>query len=571
MATPMVTGILGLEAAANPNATALQLKQALLESGHILPSLQNSLGFNEPNKVVTGGRVDAYAAIRNVQNQFVSNDTASQGSWKGIYGNDGQFVVGASAAPPAFVGIAGSGITTQVISPVTTDVHALQNPNDPNPDGRILAQFTTADTMTLELDFKDGQTHRTTLYATDLQNRGRTEEIRVLDADSNILLDYQGIWDFENGRYLTWDLTGHVKIEITNTAPGKDAIVNGIFFDKPLVGPNRFAFADTTTQGNWKNTYGSEGAYVVGQEGNFPSFVGVSLSGGAGQFPHANRKKVAKDVRALDNPDVTNKKNMLAYFATPDSETFNLNFTDNQAHRVGLYFVDFERLGRAQRVDVLDDSGNVLSSQNLSDFGDGTYLFFNLDGQKQIRITRLAGPSAVVSGFFFDAPPGGLANFRGSDSSTRGNWRGPIYGQSGAVVYGEPQHAYPDFVTVSTTNATEQMVDFSTGDSRAPYNTTSLTDRTIGTLATTRTMTMDLSFNDNQIHKVSLYALDYDHKKRVERIEIVDPATGQTLSSQEIADFRNGQYLTWDLSDHVQIRITRLAGPTATISALFFD
>jgi hypothetical protein len=84
-------------------------------------------------------------------------------------------------------------------------------------------------------------------------------------------------------------------------------------------------------------------------------------------------------------------------------------------------------------------------------------------------------------------------------------------------------------------------------------------------------MTLDLSFNDNQTHKVSLYALDYDHKKRVERIEIVDPATGEVLSSQEIADFKNGQYLTWDLSDHVQIRITRLAGPTATISALFFD
>ena len=59
---------------------------------------------------------------------------------------------------------------------------------------------------------------------------------------------------------------------------------------------------------------------------------------------------------------------------------------------------------------------------------------------------------------------------------------------------------------------------------------------------------------------MSLYALDWDSTTRSERVDVVDPSTGTVLDSRTIASFHNGEYLTWALTGHVQLRVTRLGG-----------
>jgi hypothetical protein len=299
--------------------------------------------------------------------------------------------------------------------------------------------------------------------------------------------------------------------------------------------------------------------------------VGVLLEGDAtGQMVQS--KGVATDPRALDNPDVANAKHMLGYFATPTSMTFDLQFKDAQVHQVGIYLADYERAGRSERIEILDAGGNVVDTQLVSNFTDGKYLFWNLDGNMKIRITRLAGPNAVVSGFFFDAPAGSPAQFLGADRTTEGNWRGH-YGYQSAVILGDSGSSLPVFADVDALpgNRSLQNIVSSTSDPRAPLKTSSLNDRMVSYLHTTGSMTLDINLTDNQIHRFTVYALDWDRQGRAERIVFLDPTTGQVLSSQEIADFDDGIYLSWNIRGHVQMRVTRLAGPTAPISAYFFD
>ena len=86
----------------------------------------------------------------------------------------------------------------------------------------------------------------------------------------------------------------------------------------------------------------------------------------------------------------------------------DINLTDGQPHRLALYNLDFDFLGRSQRIDVRDAvSGALLNSQTLTDFTDGRYLVWQLTGHVVVQITRLGGLNAVVSGLFFD--PGGPA------------------------------------------------------------------------------------------------------------------------------------------------------------------
>ena len=79
------------------------------------------------------------------------------------------------------------------------------------------------------MNFTDGNTHRFALYALDWDSTTRVETIQIVDANSNALLDTRNISSFNNGIYLIWNISGHVKINITCTG-GANAVISGAFF-----------------------------------------------------------------------------------------------------------------------------------------------------------------------------------------------------------------------------------------------------------------------------------------------------------------------------------------------------
>ena len=70
---------------------------------------------------------------------------------------------------------------------------------------------------------------------------------------------------------------------------------------------------------------------------------------------------------------------------------------------------------------------------------------------------------------------------------------------------------------------------------------------------------------------MSIYADDWDNLGRSERVDVINPSTGTVLDTRTISSFSGGVYLSWQLSGNVEIRFTRLSGPNAVMSGIFFD
>ncbi|MCI0628352.1 MAG: hypothetical protein L0387_42995, partial [Acidobacteria bacterium] len=106
------------------------------------------------------------------------------------------------------------------------------------------------------------------------------------------------------------------------------------------------------------------------------------------------------DLRALQKGAASDR--IASTWYSTSSFDIDINLTDGNWHQVGIYCLDWDNNGRAQRVDILDAvSGTVLNNVNLAAFSNGQYLIWNLKGHVKLRITRTAGHSSVVSGLFF--------------------------------------------------------------------------------------------------------------------------------------------------------------------------
>ena len=103
--------------------------------------------------------------------------------------------------------------------------------------------------------------------------------------------------------------------------------------------------------------------------------------------------------------------------------TVNVNLTDDQLHQVEIYMVDWDHLGRQQIVQVSSaDTGAILDTRTVSNFEDGQWLVWNLQGHVKISITSdVPGMSAVISGLLLD-PANTLRP--GSSGQSHGGRRG---------------------------------------------------------------------------------------------------------------------------------------------------
>ncbi len=176
---------------------------------------------------------------------FVQVDSATQGSWKGVYGADGSTIMGDTAALPAYVAVTPTGHSSWTWNSAATETRALQRINAAN---RIAAAWFQDGSFTVNLNFTDGQTHRVAMYFLDWDNNGRTQTVEILDAGTGAVLNSQTISGFGNGKYLVWDLKGSVRARFTKVS-GYNAVLNGLFFGPAPANPgviNQTATAHVT-------------------------------------------------------------------------------------------------------------------------------------------------------------------------------------------------------------------------------------------------------------------------------------------------------------------------------------
>jgi hypothetical protein len=157
-----------------------------------------------------------------------------------------------------------------------------------------------------------------------------------------------------------------------------------------------FVGTDTTTQGNWRGVYGTDGYNVINDTVQYPAYAQVTASG-QGSWTWVGS---TTDGRALQKASGTDRIAATWYGST---FSIDINVIDGTAHRVGLYLSDWDTTQRAETLEVRDAVTNaLLDSRTASGFSGGQYWQWTVSGHVIVRIIHTAGANAVVSGLFFN-------------------------------------------------------------------------------------------------------------------------------------------------------------------------
>jgi hypothetical protein len=300
---------------------------------------------------------------------FIKTDSSTAGSWKGVYGADGFSVIGDTASYPSYVTVTSSGLL-RTWTTSTTDPRGLQKASASD---RIASAWYSWGTFTIDLRFTDNGTHQVALYLLDWDNYyGRAERIDILDAN-NALLDTRTVSSFVGGKYLVWNLSGHVIIKVVNVNPSSYAVVSGLFFG------------------------GSSGT----------SFTPIRIRCGGPQFTDASGNVWIAD--NAQNRNVTNAT--IANTSTPalyqteawSNSTLQYQFTvPNGPFTVKLHFAEFYRDRPGQRTfNILVNGTTYFSSFDiLAAVATNTAYDVSIpvmvgNGQVTIQLVPVLGPAKI--------------------------------------------------------------------------------------------------------------------------------------------------------------------------------
>jgi hypothetical protein len=125
------------------------------------------------------------------------------------------------------------------------------------------------------------------------------------------------------------------------------------------------------------------------------------------------------DKRALA-PDKHNGANRKAAGYSNSGETMSvtIGIDGERDYQVALYFVDWNKTGCCQAVEMMDaETLNLIAPVKIvDDFSGGAYLVFKYNKSVKFRLNKIRGDIASLSGIFFDpAPTGAQASESGTD------------------------------------------------------------------------------------------------------------------------------------------------------------
>lgn len=170
------------------------------------------------------------------------------------------------------------------------------------------------------------------------------------------------------------------------------------------VGKARFLARSGLPGGRWPAQYGSQGAWIPMATGGAAAQNGWRLEVRSGN-PFAWPVPAAADPRLLPAPK-DGAPVPTCWFAN-DRLELQLTPPGDKPARLTLYFLDFDRNGRAMEVALSDDL-NVLDTQRVqtAETAAGAGLSWTIQGPVTVEVRKVAGFNAVLSGVFVDPEPG---------------------------------------------------------------------------------------------------------------------------------------------------------------------
>lgn len=167
---------------------------------------------------------------------------------------------------------------------------------------------------------------------------------------------------------------------------------------------------DSTTAGDWKGQYGTEGSVLfnVHQKGEnvekLPAYLGKVI---VSRSVDVNRKVEQQDHRLLLDQGETNTFGAVVtkdYNVCEQSLLIDLPVNDQQRHRVSLYFLDQDNQGRRSAIEIFDaKTYNLIAPMiYIKNYNQGKYVSFDFEGPIRLRINQVRGINVSLSGIFFD-------------------------------------------------------------------------------------------------------------------------------------------------------------------------
>ena len=220
-----------------------------------------------------------------------------------------------------------------------------------------------------------------------------------------------------------------------------------------------------------------------------------------------------------------------AAWSSATSFTVDLTLTDGTSTNIALYAIDWDNQGRSEQIQITNAATHaVLDTETVSSFSGGIYL--DLEGFRRPgdHGDCLAGPSAVLSGLFLDAPPI-TATPLNRDTTTQGGWIG-AYGTQGYDMSGLPA-SLPSYATVTVAGQLNGTWDDSANNTLA-LQVPGATSGFIGNWSSSTSFVVDVNLSDGQPHDLALYTVDWGSHGRHELIQLANAATGTVIGETRL-------------------------------------
>jgi subtilase family serine protease len=154
---------------------------------------------------------------------------------------------------------------------------------------------------------------------------------------------------------------------------------------------------DSTTLGNWKGVYGTQGEYIAGDSLTDPSFATLTSNGYVYTWATSSTS-----TQNLQRDNSSGRIGSMLY--APGQLQVGVDLTDGKTHQIAFYIPDWNSLtSQYETVAAYDGTtGAELSSQTVNTGTGGKYLVFNITGNVLFTFTPTSGTYGVIGGFFLD-------------------------------------------------------------------------------------------------------------------------------------------------------------------------
>jgi hypothetical protein len=565
---------------------------------------------------------------------FLGEDTTTTGNWKGVYGQDGNYLPDFSANVPAYtlfnpVNVNQRLLDTWVCFSTPCDPRAPLKPQySYSPTERVKSYNYNRDYEDFQMNTMDNATHRIALYFADYEYFGRSITVTAHNTATGATLDTRLLSSYSGGVYLVYNYTGAVDFKIQDNFPLTDLIPNGTvsaFFWGGSGGPPTQAPAAPVVY--FSPTGPAAGSTVSGT---------VSLQVAVDSGPGVKTVQYYLDGAALGSPQTFFITNILG---SPILYPFNYNWDTTTAssgqHTLTARATDVNGLATlsaglavivnngtstgggggggttpppAPTVTINSISSPVSGTVNISSATNSSVVSvqYQLNGSNLGPLETTApftyawstatfanGPyslTAIASDASSNhvtstavnvtvnnvAPPSSdTVTFLGKDTTTIGNWKG-VYGQDGQFMAQITYNA-PSYSKLNPINETEQVLNDYATDPRALLKVQgqfSSTERVESYYAALSSMSFQVNTSDNLTHRIALYFCDYNNTGASVTVNALDTPTGNVLNTQVLASYAGGVYLIYNYQGTITFQVVNNVQtafpPAATLAALFW-